>query len=139
MSERDKEEEIARIIKSLNELREELGHELTDDLDLDLNLDAWMTATVAKENEMSTDNGTTTTASTADDIDWIDSELAKQEFQDETGINVGNAPMEMYDIDFDKIKTVGDICVLLKAINIRFGNHHENFDEFKHLLKRSRQ
>jgi len=41
----------------------------------------------------------------------------------------------MHKLDTDKIKTVEDIILVLKAIRIEIGTDHPMYDEVKHLLE----
>ena len=69
-----------------------------------------------------------------DGLQWVDRELERNE----NAIAHENEWCVMYEIDYDKVKSIEDIVVLLKAIDIKFGSVHAQFDEFKHLLKRSK-
>ena len=40
-----------------------------------------------------------------------------------------------YKIDFDKVKTIDDIKLLLEAVDITVFSHYGRYDEIKHLLK----
>ena len=45
-----------------------------------------------------------------------------------------NSPKE-YEIDFKKVKTVEDVLVILKAMNIKVYENYEGFETFKPFLK----
>jgi sporulation protein YlmC with PRC-barrel domain len=44
-------------------------------------------------------------------------------------------PTNYYKIDFDKVKTIKDIKLILSALQIAFSESYENFEDIKHLLK----
>lgn len=44
-------------------------------------------------------------------------------------------PINYYNIDFDKIKTINDVVSILKEMNLQVSEESEGFKNIKHLLK----
>lgn len=42
---------------------------------------------------------------------------------------------KMYSVDPSKIKTFEDVIVIINALDIKFADNHERFEEVKHLLQ----
>lgn len=40
-----------------------------------------------------------------------------------------------YEVDFDKVKTIADIKLIMKSLYFIIYDNHEEFDNIKHLLK----
>jgi len=87
---------------------------------------------MAEDKNIKSDN---TEKNMEEGLQWIAREVPLQEVELKS-VFVGDAPT-LWEIDFDKVKTVQDINTLLQAITVRFTSHHNDFDNFKHLLKRS--
>lgn len=45
-----------------------------------------------------------------------------------------NTPTQ-HEIDFDKVKTIADIKLIMKSLYFIIYDNHEHFDDIKHLLK----
>lgn len=77
-----------------------------------------------------------------EDLKWVFNEVGATLEEIELAANPDwagelNRDDMMYEIDFDKVKTIEDINLILSALQIRFGGIHHDFHKLKHLLKGS--
>ena len=73
-----------------------------------------------------------------EDKKWIEQELEQGSPLEEI-FEIDEKFAAEYELDFDKMNTVEDIKVILKAINFKFSRIHPGFAEFEHLMKESKK